>query len=89
MVWNYETKPCTFFVSDIEKARAVYVNKIGFMVIRENCRKERDDWKPDLWIDEHIELEIFQKRICQGEQTDQKPVFYVIWLSEWKAWRKL
>lgn len=46
-------------VSDIEKAREFYVEKLGFEVIRENYRKERDDWKLDLRVDEHTELEIF------------------------------
>ena len=32
-------------VSDYEKARDFYVNKLGFAVVRENFRKERNDWK--------------------------------------------
>ena len=31
-------------VSDYEKARDFYVNKLGFAVVRENFRKERNDW---------------------------------------------
>lgn len=50
-------------VSDIEKARKFYVDKLGFEVIRENYRKERNDWKLDLRVDEHTELEILQRRI--------------------------
>ena len=49
-------------VSDIEKAREFYVEKLGFEVIRENYRKERDDWKLDLRVDEHTELEIFAEK---------------------------
>ncbi len=49
-------------VSDIEKARGFYVDKLGFEVIRENYRKERDDWKLDLRVDEHTELEIFVEK---------------------------
>lgn len=49
-------------VSDIEKAREFYVNKLGFEVVRENYRKERDDWKLDLRVDEHTELEIFVEK---------------------------
>ena len=48
--------------SDIEKAREFYINKLGFEVIRENYRKERDDWKLDLRVDEHTELEIFAEK---------------------------
>lgn len=49
-------------VSDVEKARGFYVDKLGFEVIRENYRKERDDWKLDLRVDEHTELEIFAEK---------------------------
>ena len=49
-------------VSDIEKAREFYIKKLGFEAIRENYRKERDDWKLDLRVDEHTELEIFAEK---------------------------
>ena len=49
-------------VSDIEKAREFYIKKLGFEAIRENYRKERDDWKLDLHVDEHTELEIFAEK---------------------------
>ena len=49
-------------VSDIEKAREFYVQKLGFEVIRENYRAERGDWKLDLRVDEHTELEIFAEK---------------------------
>ena len=49
-------------VSDIEKAREFYIDTLGFEVIRENYREERDDWKLDLRMDEHTELEIFVEK---------------------------
>lgn len=49
-------------VSDIEKAREFYAQKLGFEVIRENYRVEREDWKLDLRLDEHTELEIFAEK---------------------------
>lgn len=45
-------------VSDYEKAKDFYVNKLGFPIIRENYRKERDDYKLDLRMGD-CELEIF------------------------------
>ena len=45
-------------VSDYEKSKDFYVNKLGFEVIRENYRKERDDYKLDLKLG-NSELEIF------------------------------
>jgi len=49
-------------VSNIEKAREFYIKKLGFEAIRENYRKERDDWKLDIRVDEHTELEIFAEK---------------------------
>lgn len=49
-------------VSDYEKAKDFYVNKLGFEIIRENYRSERNDWKLDLRVGsgpEAVELEIF------------------------------
>lgn len=44
--------------SDYQKSREFYVDKLGFSVIRENYRPERDDYKIDLQLDS-LELELF------------------------------
>ena len=62
-------------VSDYQKSREFYVDKLGFTVLRENYRPEKDDWKLDLQIgegDSLVELEIFgvknpPKRVTQPE----------------------
>ena len=59
-------------VSDYEKSRDFYVNKLGFSVIRENYRPDRGDWKLDLRINDTTELEIFgvsnpPKRVTRPE----------------------
>lgn len=46
-------------VSDYEASKDFYVNKLGFQIVRENFRPERNDWKLDLKINEITELEIF------------------------------
>ena len=46
-------------VSDYEAAKDFYVNKLGFPVIRENYRPQKDDWKLDLRVNDTTELEIF------------------------------
>lgn len=46
-------------VSDYEVSKDFYVNKLGFQIIRENYRPERNDWKLDLRVNEATELEIF------------------------------
>ena len=46
-------------VSDYKVSRDFYVNKLGFSVIRENYRPEKNDWKLDLRLNATTELEIF------------------------------
>lgn len=48
--------------SDYEKSKHFYVDLLGFSIIRENYRPERDDYKIDLQLDE-IELELFIPRL--------------------------
>ena len=45
-------------VSDYNLSKDFYVDKLGFSIIRENYRPERNDWKLDLQCG-NIELEIF------------------------------
>ena len=45
--------------SDRESALDFYSNKLGFPIIRENYRPERDDRKIDLAINDSTELELF------------------------------
>ncbi len=47
-------------VSDYERAKEFYVEKLGFPVLRENYRPERGDWKLDLKFGDS-ELEIFSR----------------------------
>ena len=68
-------------VSDYQKSRDFYVNKLGFEVIRENYRKERDDYKLDLKLGS-AELEIFELPMHHNDQTIQKLVACVILLSK-------
>lgn len=58
-------------VSDYKKSREFYVDKLGFEIIRENYRQDRDDYKLDLKMGD-IELEIFgvnnpPKRVTRPE----------------------
>lgn len=45
-------------VSDYQRAREFYVEKLGFPVLRENFREDRGDWKLDLKFGDG-ELELF------------------------------
>ena len=46
-------------VSDYEASKDFYVHKLGFPIVRENYRPERNDRKLDLKVNETTELEIF------------------------------
>ena len=59
-------------VSDYARSKDFYVNKLGFTVIRENFRPEKNDWKLDLRVNETTELGIFgvsnpPKRVTRPE----------------------
>ena len=56
--YNTANPDVRLIVSDYNRSKDFYVNKLGFSVIRENYRPERNDWKSDLQCG-NIELEIF------------------------------
>ena len=55
-------------VSDYEKSRDFYVNKLGFEIIRENHRPKRHDYKLDLRCGT-AELEIFGNKLSDPHYT--------------------
>ena len=65
-------------VSDYQKSRDFYVNKLGFEVIRENYRKERDDYKLYLKLGS-AELEIFG--IANAPQRPNYPEVQSLWIE--------
>ena len=56
-------------VSNYEKSKDFYVNKLGFQILRENYREDRGDYKLDLKIGE-CELEIFS-----GKNNPKRPSY--------------
>lgn len=46
-------------VSDYAVSKDFYVNKLGFGIVRENYRSDKQDWKLDLSVSSDTELEIF------------------------------
>lgn len=46
-------------VSDYEKSKDFYVNKLGFTINNETYRDERQDWLLNLRVNNTTELEIF------------------------------
>ena len=56
-------------VSDYEKSKKFYVEQLGLPIIRENYRKERNDYKLDLKVGD-IELEIFGMEKAPNRVTE-------------------
>ena len=54
--------------SNYEQSKHFYVDLLGFSIIRENYRPERDDYKIDLQLDE-IELELLSLKIVRSVQV--------------------
>ncbi|WP_040196277.1 VOC family protein [Candidatus Soleaferrea massiliensis] len=78
-------------VSDYEKSREFYVDKLGFEIIRENYRPSREDYKLDLRLGD-CELEIFgvknpPKRVTNPEACGLRHLaFHVEDIEEAVAW---
>ena len=49
--------------SNYEQSKHFYVDLLGFSIVRENYRPERDDYKIDLQLDD-MELELFIIKNC-------------------------
>ena len=56
--------------SNYEQSKHFYVDLLGFSIIRENYRPERDDYKIDLQLDE-MELELFIIKNCPKRQLSR------------------
>lgn len=81
-------------VSDYQASKDFYVNKLGFSIIRENYRPERNDWKLDLRLGEAgdlnpIELEIFGLVNPPKGYLLWKRVDCGIWRSRLTMWKLL
>lgn len=56
------------FAVIMKNQKKFYVNQLGFSVIRENYREDRDDYKIDLQL-EDLELELFIIKNCPKRQS--------------------
>mgnify|MGYP003588213007 CR=1 FL=1 len=79
-------------VSDYERAKDFYVNKLGLPVLRENRRPARGDWKLDLALGE-AELELFVEphppaRVSGPEACGLRHLAFCTTISRppWPSW---
>lgn len=75
-------------VSDYQKSKNFYVDKLGFKILRENYRKDRGEYKLDLKIGE-CELEIFRDKKTRRDFLNRKRLVLDIWLLEYQISKKL
>lgn len=68
--------------SNYEQSKHFYVDLLGFSIIRENYRPERDDYKIDLQLDE-MELELFIIKNCPKRPVIQRLTVSGILLLLW------
>ncbi|MBO6158301.1 MAG: VOC family protein [Firmicutes bacterium] len=57
--------------SDKEEALHFYHDLLGYPIIRENYRPERDDWKIDLQLNDTTELELFIMKDHPGRPSPE------------------
>ena len=72
-------------VSDYKKSREFYVEKLGFRVIRENYRPEREDYKLDLELDgcepvSYTHLDVYKRQDIDISRVALFEVFFIIHL---------
>ena len=60
--------------SNYEQSKHFYVDLLGFSIIRENYRPERDDYKIDLQLD-GIELELFIMKLSPQCMPEKSKIF--------------
>ena len=69
-------------VSDYEKSKDFYVNKLGFDVVRELYRPERQDWKLDLRVGEGRSS---ASRTRPDASTGRRRAACATWRSAWRT----
>lgn len=70
--------------TDYAVSKAFYCDILGFALISEVWREERDSWKGDLALNGQYVIELFLFPFLRRVQAARKPVACVIWLSVWK-----
>lgn len=71
-------------VTDYAASKAFYCDILGFELISEVWREERDSWKGDLALNGQYVIELFSFPFLRRVQADLKPAACAIWLSVWK-----
>lgn len=67
--------------SDYQASKRFYCEVLGFNLISEVYREERDSWKADLALHDQYTIELFSFPSPVPRPSRQRPVVYVIWLS--------
>lgn len=73
--------------SDYERSKAFYCDVLGFSLINEVYRAERDSWKGDLALNERYLIELFFfPRAAAAESTGRRRAVCGIWPLRLRMW---
>lgn len=73
--------------TDYAVSKAFYCDILGFDLLSEAWREERDSWKGDLALNGQYVIELFSFPFPPARPSDLKPAACAIWLSAWKMWK--
>lgn len=67
--------------TDYAVSKAFYCDVLGFTLMSEVYREERDSWKGDLALNGQYVIELFLFHFHLAVPADRKPAGYAIWFS--------
>ena len=73
--------------TDYAASKAFYCDVLGFTLMSEAYREERDSWKGDLALNGQYVIGFFLSRFHLAVRADRKPAVCVIWRSAWRMWK--
>lgn len=73
--------------TDYAASKAFYCDVLGFTLMSEAYREERDSWKGDLALNGQYVIELFSFPFPPCRPSRPKPAVCVIWRSAWRMWK--
>lgn len=72
--------------TDYAASKSFYCDILGFTLLSEAYRAERDSWKGDLALNGQYVIELFHFLSRQRVLVTRKPAVCAIWRSAWMTW---
>lgn len=71
--------------TDYAASKTFYCDVLGFTLLSEAYREERDSWKGDLALNGQYVIELFLFPSRLRDRADRRPAVCGIWRSAWKT----